>query len=132
MSRIILDTHVLLWAIDAPRRLPSDVAAVLKDTGNQVLFSAASIWEIAIKSAQRKSDFEADPAEIASAAVDTGFVELQVTAAAAARVAQLPMLHKDPFDRLLVAQALHEPALLYTADRMLQQYSELVRRFDPL
>jgi PIN domain nuclease of toxin-antitoxin system len=93
-----------------------------------VLFSAASVWEIAIKAALGRADFKVAPAEIVAAALETGFAELPVSAAAALRVADLPPHHRDPFDRLLVAQALTEPARLYTADPALEPYSELVVR----
>ena len=94
----------------------------------EVLFSAASIWEIAIKSGLGRSDFAFDAEEIAQAALDTGFTEIAVRAKAAALVARLPLLHRDPFDRVLVAQAIVEPATLYTADQQLVPYSDLVRR----
>lgn len=128
---MILDTNVLLWVIDAPGRLPHRVLAMIGDSGNEVLFSAASIWEIAIKAARRKPDFEIDPLEVLSDAISIGFVELPVTAATAAGVADLPPVHRDPFDRLLVAQAMAEPANLLTADRVLERYSPLVSAFDP-
>jgi PIN domain nuclease of toxin-antitoxin system len=126
--RLILDTHVLLWALNSPDRLGKAVRSAIEDPGNNVMFSAASIWEIAIKSALKRIDFTITPAEILAAAIQTGFEELPVRAAAAARVAILPAHHHDPFDRLLVAQAITEPAILYTADSQLDVYSELVHR----
>ena len=126
--RLLLDTHVLLWALGAPERLDEAARSAIADPANEVLFSAASIWEIAIKSALNRADFQLSPAEIAAAALETGFVELPVRSAAAARVASLPAYHRDPFDRLLIAQAMSEPAMLYTADAQLEPYSELVRR----
>lgn len=92
-----------------------------------VYFSAASIWEIAIKTALGKVDFQYSPEDIAQAAKDTGFIELPVSAAHGAKVSHLPLHHLDPFDRLLVAQALLMPAQLLTADSALVPYSELVR-----
>lgn len=124
--RLLLDTHLLLWALAEPARLDSVTRAAIEDPENEVLFSAASIWEIAIKAALRRPDFDLDPAEVARAALETGFQELPVKAAVAARVLHLPMHHRDPFDRLLVAQAMSEPARLYTADALLKPYSELV------
>ena len=132
MRRLLLDTHVLLWAVDKPARLPPEVAELISDTGNDVLFSAASIWEIAVKAALRRPDFLADPAVVAAAAVTLGFIELPITAAVAARVANLRRLHNDPFDRLLIVQAMSEPAHFLTVDTALERYSELVRRFRPL
>jgi PIN domain nuclease of toxin-antitoxin system len=131
MGRVIVDTHVLLWAIYQRRRLPRDVTAMLEDRGNEILFSAVSIWEIAIKQALRKPGFSVDPKSAISAALGMEFVELPMRAAAAALVSTLPLIHKDPFDRLLVAQAISEPAVLLSADRILERYSELVRSFTP-
>jgi PIN domain nuclease of toxin-antitoxin system len=126
--RTLLDTHVLLWALAEPRRLDGETRTVIESRDTEVLFSAASIWEIAIKSGLGRRDFAFDPAEIARAALDTGFTELVVRSNAAALVGRLPLLHRDPFDRVLVAQAIVEPAILYTTDKQLVPYSELVRR----
>lgn len=125
--RVLLDTHVLLWALAEPHRLDGETRAMIECTDAEILFSAASIWEIAIKSGLGRRDFAFDPAEIARAALDTGFTELAVRSNAAALVGRLPLLHRDPFDRVLVAQAIVEPAALYTADRQLLPYSDLVR-----
>lgn len=125
--RILLDTHVLIWAVAINDRLDAKTADDLEDTANEILFSAASIWEIAIKYRLSRPDFAHEPNQIADAARQIGFVELPVYAAAAAAVAILPARHRDPFDRLLVSQALTEPALLYTADAQLATYSDLVR-----
>lgn len=124
--RLLLDTHILLWALDTPARLDGGTRALLEDPANEVLFSAASIWEIAIKARLGRADFPIRPDRIAQTARDTGFTELPVRADAAARVADLPLHHRDPFDRLLVAQAMVEPMRLYTADPLLPPYSELV------
>lgn len=124
---LLLDTHILLWALDEPERLPEDLVAQIESPETSVLFSAASIWEIAIKTALGKLDFRYPPEQIAQAAVETGFVELAVSAAHGAKVANLPLHHRDPFDRLLIAQALLMPAQLVTADVALVPYSELIR-----
>jgi PIN domain nuclease of toxin-antitoxin system len=124
--RLLLDTHVLLWALVRPERLDAVTRAALEDPANDVLFSAASIWEIAIKARLGRADFPQNPDQVAAGARATGFAELAVRAEAAARVADLPLHHRDPFDRLLVAQALCEPARLITADPQLPPYSELV------
>ena len=124
--RLLLDTHVLLWALAMPERLAPAIRDQLEDPANTVLFSAASIWEIAIKARLGRADFPQSPTQVIEAARVIGFLELPVHAAAAARVADLPLLHRDPFDRLLVAQAISEPARFYTADRLLPPYSELV------
>ena len=124
--RLLLDTHVLLWALIEPKRLSTEFRALLENPDHEVLFSAASVWEMSIKAALGRADFQVAPAAIVEAAEATGFVELPVRAAAALKVAALPHHHRDPFDRLLVAQAMTEPAALYTADAQLRAYSELV------
>lgn len=95
---------------------------------NDVLFSAANIWEIAIKFGLGRGDFTIAAEDILQDPLDIGFVELPVTSATAATVAQLPLIHRDPFDRLLIAQAIAKPAILYTSDARLPAYSELVRQ----
>ena len=132
MRRTILDTQVLLWSMYQPQRLPPDIADTIKDASSECLFSAVSIWEIAIKQTLRRPDFDVEPTEAISHAIAVGFTELPVRAAAAALVSKLPLIHKDPFDRLLVAQAISERAVLMTADRTLERYSELVRTFHPV
>jgi PIN domain nuclease of toxin-antitoxin system len=125
---ILLDTNILLWVLGDRRRLAAPTLSAIEDEENEVLFSAASIWEIAIKAALGRADFGVSPMAIVDAALGAGFVELPVGSAVAARVAELPMLHRDPFDRLLIAQAIAEPAILYTADAQLSAYSELVQQ----
>jgi PIN domain nuclease of toxin-antitoxin system len=98
----------------------------LAESGTTVLFSAASIWEIAIKARLGRVDFAVRPEVVVRTALKTGFTEMPVRSAAATLVADLPLHHRDPFDRLLVAQAMNEPAHLLTADAQLRAYSELV------
>lgn len=124
--RILVDTHVLLWALFEPDKIPADARGRLEAADYEILFSAASLWEIAIKMQIGRIDLPVPPEEIATAAERMGFVELPVTASHAAGTRRLPMHHRDPFDRLLVAQALHEPARLLTADDKLRPYSDLV------
>jgi PIN domain nuclease of toxin-antitoxin system len=124
--RILLDTHILLWALTDPQRLDQATAAALIDPANDVRFSTASIWEIAIKHRLGRTDFPNPPDLIAQTARRSGFAELPISLAAAAMVASLPSHHRDPFDHLLLAQAMTEPARLYTADAVLARYSELV------
>jgi PIN domain nuclease of toxin-antitoxin system len=125
--RVLLDTHVLLWAVLQSRRLNSDVVALLEDPINDVYFSAASIWEVAIKYGRGKPEFDIPPAEIDKGARLVGFAELPVKAAVATRVAALPHHHRDPFDRLLIAQAEAHGLTLYTADPWLPHYGAFVR-----
>lgn len=110
------------------RRLDAETFNVLGDPAHDVLFSAVSIWEIAIKFALGRGDFAVSPDDILQGARQIGFAELPVSSGTAATVAKLPLLHRDPFDRLLLAQAIAEPALLYTADARLPAYSHLIRR----
>jgi len=124
---LLLDTHVLVWALDKPERLSLSVRQELEDPLNEVYFSAASIWEIAIKSKLGKVNFRHSAEAIARGATDTGFIELPITASHSAAVAGLPGHHRDPFDRLLVAQAMALPAHLLTVDSALVPYSDLVR-----
>ena len=128
--RILLDTNILIWALAEPERIARKYRSVIEDPKNEMLFSAASIWEIAIKAQIERLNFAIDPEEIFRAAQESGFGELPVFSASAARVRQLPMYHRDPFDRLLIAQAISEPATLFTADAMLAQYSSLVTVLD--
>jgi len=125
--RILLDTHLLLWSVASSRRLPKQARALLLDAANEVFYSAASVWEVAIKSALRRSDFRVDPTVLVRALVQSGFAELPVSAAHAAGVARLPVIHRDPFDRLLVAQSVAEPLTLLTNDAMLARYGPLVQ-----
>jgi PIN domain nuclease of toxin-antitoxin system len=130
VTRVLLDTHVLLWILIEPERLSPTARRVLENATAPVLFSSASIWEIAIKAQRRRADFGVSPARIADAAITSGFEEVVISSTVAARVADLPLHHRDPFDRLLVAQALDLPARLLTADGQLEPYSELVTRID--
>jgi PIN domain nuclease of toxin-antitoxin system len=112
------------------RRHPrtQETRAAIESAANEALFGAASIWEIAIKSQLGRMDCAVAPHEVARAARDTGFIELAIRGDAAAHVVKLPPIHRDPFDRMLIAQAIVEPALLYTVDRRLPAYSELVKQ----
>ena len=120
--RVLLDTHLLLWALSAPARLPVAARRLIQDA--DVYVSAASIWEISIKAALGK--LTADPQEVLAALEPAGFLSLPVAGVHAARVSSLPPVHRDPFDRLLVAQALVEPMRLISTDAALRGYGEIV------
>jgi PIN domain nuclease of toxin-antitoxin system len=122
----LLDTNILLAALLAPERLPSEVAAGLSDSSNTVYFSSASIWEVAIKRSLKREDFDFSPEDIHRLALTTGFSELMVKGEDCYPLTDLPWHHRDPFDRLLIAQAQSLPAYLLTTDGLLSQYSELV------
>jgi PIN domain nuclease of toxin-antitoxin system len=123
--RLLLDTHVFLWVVTDSARL-SEEARRLLESADVVFVSSASIWEIAIKA--RLGKIEADPARMLDAIEATGFQELPVLGRHAAWVVKLPLHHRDPFDRLLLAQAIIEPMRLVTGDEQLLAYSELVIR----
>lgn len=120
--RVLLDTHLLLWSLGSPARLPAAARTLIAEA--DVYVSAASIWEISIKSGLGK--LTADPDEVLRAMEPAGFTPLPVSGLHAAGVARLPPLHRDPFDRLLVAQALAEPMRLLTNDRALAPYGDFV------
>ncbi len=124
--RLLLDTHILLWALIEPDRLSASIFARLQDPANDILFSTATVWEISIKAGLNRAGFRVSPERIVEEAILAGFSELPIRSRAALRVAALPHHHRDPFDRLLVAQAMDEPAILLTADAQLRAYSELV------
>ena len=121
--RLLLDTQILLWALAGHRRLPREARRLIED--HESIVSAASIWEIAIKVSIGR--LEADPEAVRQALDPSGFEELAVTGEHAARVVQLPAHHRDPFDRLLVAQTLVEQLVLLTADSQLAAYGSVVR-----
>ncbi len=126
--RLILDTHLLLWSAGPSPRLPRQVQRLIDDTGNELLFSAASLWEIAIKSALRRPDFRVDAALFRRNLLNNGYRELVITGEHAVAVASLPLLHRDPFDRILVAQSVVEGITLLTTDPLVAQYPAPVRR----
>lgn len=123
--RLLLDTHILLWSMQSPRRLSAAARAMILGAP-QIYVSSVSIWEVAIKVANRKLKIDVDI--LISNIADSGFFMLDITYAYAhaAAVANLPLIHRDPFDRMLVAQAMCEPMKLLTADRVLADYSPLV------
>lgn len=124
--RLLIDTHILMWSLVQTINLSRRARAVIGDDDNDRLFSAASIWEIAIKTSLGKAGFMVDPRHIMELALRAGFRELPVTSAAAFQVADLPLHHRDPFDRLLIAQATEEDALLLTSDATLAAYGQHV------
>jgi len=125
--RLLLDTHLLLWAVASSQRVSPEVRSLIEDPRNDVFFSAASLWEIAIKSTLRRKDFRVDLPLMQSAMSDMGVIELPVRSEHAVRVTELPPVHRDPFDRLLVAQSLVEPMVLLTNDAVLARYGPVVR-----
>jgi PIN domain nuclease of toxin-antitoxin system len=121
--RLLLDTHIFLWAVAGSTLLKTPVRRLI-ESADEVYVSAASIWEVTIKA--RLGKIDADPHELAAAIEASGFQELPVSATHAAGVTQLELHHSDPFDRLLIAQALAEPLKLVTVDPVLAKYSDVV------
>ena len=122
MNHLLLDTHLLLWAAAGDVKLPEDVIQRLNDENTRPLFSAASIWEVVIKSGLGRKDFNVDAAMLRRGLLDNGYQELPITSAHTLAVGRLPDLHRDPFDRILAAQANEEGVELLTADKRLAGY----------
>jgi len=120
--KLLLDTHLLLWAAGDPRKLTAKARKLINDPQNELIFSAASFWEIAIKAGLGRDDFEVDTHLLRRGLLDNGYAELPVTSAHAIAVEALPPIHKDPFDRMLVAQAFTEGILLLTSDPLVAKY----------
>lgn len=126
--KLLLDTHLLLWAAGQPKRLPASVGVLLDDAETEPVFSSASLWEIAIKRGLGRDDFKVEARSLRRALLDNGYEELPVTGAHAVAIGGLPPIHKDPFDRILVAQATAEGITLLTADPLVACYPGPVRR----
>ncbi len=118
--RLLLDTHVLLWWLSDDRRLPERARSAIADPGSEVLASVASLWEIVVK--VRVGKLDADIAAIERAVIDEGFTRLAISPSHLAALAVLPRQHRDPFDHLLIAQAISEDALLVTEDQAMHRY----------
>ena len=125
--KLLLDTQLLLWIAVTPERLGDAARTLIEDRDNELVFSVVSIWETAIKAALGRSDFTANPRRIRQGLLERGYQELTVTGAHALAVGELPPIHRDPFDRLLVAQAYHEGLVLLTTDRVLADYPTNIR-----
>jgi PIN domain nuclease of toxin-antitoxin system len=126
--RLLLDTHLLLWAVSQSGRLSSAARQLIGDPDNEVCFSTVSIWEVAIKQGRGHDDFEVDPRLLRRGLLDNLYRELPVTGEHAVAIANLPLLHRDPFDRMLVAQSMVEGIMLLTSDPLVAQYPAPVRR----
>jgi PIN domain nuclease of toxin-antitoxin system len=120
--KLLLDTHLLLWAAGSPDKLSASVRAMLENPETELVFSAASLWEISIKRSLGRNDFEVDPRVLRRGLRDNGYSELPITSEHAVAIDGLPPIHKDPFDRLLVAQAMVEGILLITSDTVVAGY----------
>ena|SRR5690606_16646220 len=125
--KLLLDTHVLLWAAGQPQRLSAQAHELIQAPQNELIFSAASLWEIAIKRGLGRADFRIDPRVLRRGLLDNGYSELPILSEHVVAIDGLPPLHKDPFDRVLLAQAQVEGITLLTADPLLADYPGPVR-----
>lgn len=126
--KYLVDTHLLLWAAIIPKKLSKAARARLEDGGAQLWFSAGSIWETAIKRSLGRADFDVEPRRLRRALLDHGWNELAISSEHAAAVNELPPLHKDPFDRILLAQARTEGLTLLTSDKLVSRYPGAVQK----
>ena len=125
--KFLLDTHLLLWAAGEPRRLPKRARTLINNPENQLLFSAASLWEVAIKHGLGRDDFKVDTRLLRRGLLDNGYSEVPILSDHVVAVDSLPLIHKDPFDRILVAQATVEGVTLLTIDSLVSQYPGPIR-----
>ena len=125
--KLLLDTHLLIWAADNIERVPAGARALMSDQENELLFSVASIWEVAIKNGLNRPDFQVDARLLRRGLIDNGYIELPIRSEHAVAIDAMPPIHKDPFDRLLNAQAMVEGITLLTDDATMAQYQGPVR-----
>jgi PIN domain nuclease of toxin-antitoxin system len=125
--KLLLDTHLLIWAADSIERVPTIARTLMADLENELLFSVASIWEVAIKRGLNRADFQVDARMLRRGLIDNGYNELPILSEHAVAIDTLPPIHKDPFDRLLIAQAMVEGITLLTDDVTVARYPGLIR-----
>jgi PIN domain nuclease of toxin-antitoxin system len=125
--KLLLDTHLLLWAAGEPRRLSKAARALIDNPDNELLFSAASLWEVAIKRGLGRKDFKVDARLLRRGLLDNGYRELPILSDHVVATESLPLIHTDPFDRILVAQATVEGITLLTIDSLVSQYPGPIR-----
>ncbi len=126
---LLLDTHLLLWAASEPDRLPLAARKMIESTENELFFSSASLWEVAIKRSLGRADFSVDPRLLRRGLLESGYHEIAISGEHAVGVDILPPIHKDPFDRILVSQAIIEEITLMTVDELVARYPAPVRCF---
>ncbi len=125
--KLLLDTHLLLWAAGEPGRLSKQARTLIDNPANEILFSAASLWEVATKRGLGRDDFKVDPRLLRRGLLDNGYSELPIISDHVVAIDSLPLIHKDPFDRILVAQAIFEGVTLLTIDSLVSQYPGPIR-----
>jgi PIN domain nuclease of toxin-antitoxin system len=126
--KLLVDTHLLLWAAGLPERLPREARELLNAPDSDLWFSAASLWEVTIKRSLGRGDFQVDPRVLRRGLLDNGYSELAIASEHAVAVELLPPIHKDPFDRILIAQSLVEGVALLTSDPVVARYPGPVRQ----
>lgn len=126
--KLLLDTHLLLWAASEPARIPLPARKLIANRAHELLFSAASLWEIAIKSGLGREDFRVDLRLLRRGLLDNGYSELPITSEHVLALGVLSSIHRDPFDRILAAQATVEGLILLTIDPVLARYGGPVRK----
>lgn len=125
--KLLLDTHIILWAAGSPERLSEETQQLLSNVENELFFSAANLWEIVIKQGLGRADFQVDASVLRRGLLDNGYTEIPIRSEHTIAVGGLPDIHKDPFDRILVAQAIVEGITLLTADAFVVQYQGPIR-----
>ena len=120
--KLLLDTHLLLWAAGEPERLTPKIRKLIDNPENELVFSAASIWEVAIKRGLGRPDFKVDARLLRRGLIDNGYSELPIVSDHVVAIDSLPQIHRDPFDRVLVAQATVEGITLLTIDSIVSRY----------
>ena len=125
--KLLLDTHLLLWAAGHAERLSNAAIELIEAPDNDLWFSVASLWELVIKRGLGRKDFRVDPRLLRRGLLENGYSELPIASEHAIAVEALPMIHRDPFDRMLIAQAMHEGLTLLTSDRSVAQYPGSIR-----
>src|ERR1035438_5797185 len=120
--KLLIDTQLLIWTAHQSKKLPKPARLLMQEPKNELFFSAASLWEITIKHSLGRDDFRVDARLLRRGLLDNGFTELPITSEHAVAIDSLPPIHKDPFDRLLIAQATVAGILLLTADLIIAQY----------
>lgn len=125
---LLLDTHLLLWCASEPSKLSQEAISLINNPSHNLFFSAASIWEVTIKQGLKRDDFSVDPYLLRRGLIDNGYTEVPITSQHTLSIIHLPTIHKDPFDRLLIAQAEVEGFLLLTHDEMISQYPGPIRK----
>jgi PIN domain nuclease of toxin-antitoxin system len=126
--KFLLDTQFVIWVPIDSRRISRQAREILSDPANEFSFSVSSIWEVAIKRGLRRQDFQFDPREVRRLLVENGYEELTLQSRHAVAVDSLPLIHKDPFDRILIAQAMVEGITLLTADPVIAKYPGPIRK----